>query len=57
MAFGQAWDMATFAPKAQLTAIENNWGVYYVDRIKKMLDGTVGVAPTPGGASRRASSR
>ena len=39
MAFGQAWNMSTFAPKAQLTAIENDWGVYYVDRIQKMLDG------------------
>ncbi len=26
MAFGQGWNMATFAPKAQLTAIENHWG-------------------------------
>ena len=40
MAFGQAWNMSTFAPKAHLTAIENHWGVYYVDRIRKMLDGT-----------------
>ena len=40
MAFGQAWDMSSFAPKAHLTAIENHWGVYYVDRIQKMLDGT-----------------
>ena len=39
MAFGQAWNMSTFAPNAQLTAIENHWGVYYVDRIRKMLDG------------------
>ena len=28
-----------FAPKAHLTAIENDWGVYYIDRIQKMLDG------------------
>ena len=39
MAFGQAWDMSSFAPNAHLTAIENNWGVYYIDRIQKMLDG------------------
>ena len=40
MAFGQAWNMSSFAPKAHLTAIENHWGVYYIDRIQKMLDGT-----------------
>jgi simple sugar transport system substrate-binding protein len=38
MAFGQSWDMSTFAPKAHLTAIENDWGVYYIDRIQKVLD-------------------
>ncbi len=40
MAFGQAWDMSNFAPKAHLTAIVNRWGPYYVDRIQKVLDGT-----------------
>jgi simple sugar transport system substrate-binding protein len=39
MAFGQAWNMSSFAPNAHLTAIENHWGVYYVDRIRKTLDG------------------
>ena len=39
-AFGQAWDMSSFAPGAHLTAIENDWGIYYIDRIQKMLDGT-----------------
>ena len=38
-AFGQAWDMSSFAPGAHLTAIQNDWGVYYIDRIQKMLDG------------------
>ena len=57
MAFGQAWNMSSFAPKAHLTAIENHWGVYYVDRIRKMLDGNWDVGATPGGASRRASCR
>jgi basic membrane protein A len=37
MAFGQAWDMSSFAPTAHLTAIANKWGVYYIDRIQKML--------------------
>lgn len=39
MAFGQAWDMSSFAPTAHLTAIANKWGVYYVDRIQKAIDG------------------
>ena len=39
MAFGQAWNMESFAPEAQLTAIENHWGVYYVERITEMLAG------------------
>jgi simple sugar transport system substrate-binding protein len=38
--FGQAHDMSSFAPKAQLTAIEDNWGPYYVERVKAVLDGT-----------------
>jgi simple sugar transport system substrate-binding protein len=38
--FGQDWDMTSVAPKAHLTAIMNNWGVYYVVRIKEMLAGT-----------------
>lgn len=38
MAFGQAWDMSSFAPNAHLTAIQNNWGVYYIDRIQKAMD-------------------
>ena len=40
MAFGQASDMIKFAPKAQLTAIEDNWAPYYVKRVKAVLDGT-----------------
>ncbi|MEM9147342.1 MAG: BMP family ABC transporter substrate-binding protein [Pseudomonadota bacterium] len=40
MAFGQAWDMTSFAPKAHLTAIKDNWGPYYVDRVQAMIDGT-----------------
>jgi simple sugar transport system substrate-binding protein len=40
MAFGQAWDMSSFAPKAHLTAIENHWGGYYIERIQAVIDGT-----------------
>ncbi|SDB14226.1 BMP family ABC transporter substrate-binding protein [Bauldia litoralis] len=38
--FGQAHDMYDFAPKAQYTAIVDNWGPYYVRRIQDVLDGT-----------------
>jgi basic membrane protein A and related proteins len=40
MAFGQGSDMSAFAPKAHLTAIVNNWGPYYVERVKAALDGS-----------------
>jgi basic membrane protein A and related proteins len=38
--FGQASDMIKFAPNAQLTALTDNWGPYYVSRVKAVLDGT-----------------
>ena len=37
--FGQDSDQVKFGPKAQLTAIVNNWTPYYVDRLKLALDG------------------
>jgi len=37
--FGQASDMIKFAPKAQLTAIIDNWNPYYVARTKAVMDG------------------
>jgi simple sugar transport system substrate-binding protein len=48
-AFGQAADMASFAPKAHLTAIINNWGPYYERRVKAMFDGTWASTNTWGG--------
>ena len=39
-AFGQASDMIQFAPKAQLTAIIDDWSPYYVARVKAVLDST-----------------
>ena len=39
-AFGQASDMAAFAPKSQLTAIVDDWGPYYVARVKAAMEGT-----------------
>ncbi len=48
-AFGQASDMRAFAPKAQLTAIINNWDNYYVSRVRAALDGSWVSADTWGG--------
>ena len=39
-AFGQASDMIKFGPKAQLTAIIDDWGPYYIARVKAAMDGT-----------------
>jgi basic membrane protein A len=39
-AFGQASDMKAFAPKAQLTAIVDNWKPYYIKRVKAVMDGS-----------------
>ncbi|MEX1036948.1 MAG: BMP family ABC transporter substrate-binding protein [Sneathiella sp.] len=39
-AVGQASDMTKFAPKAQLTAIIDDWDGYYIERTKAVLDGT-----------------
>ncbi|MBC7480188.1 MAG: BMP family ABC transporter substrate-binding protein [Pseudorhodobacter sp.] len=38
--FGQGADMSSFAPNAHLTAIEDIWGPYYVERTKAILDGS-----------------
>ena len=38
--FGQAFDQFKFAPKAQLTAIVDNWGAYYISRAQAVIDGT-----------------
>jgi basic membrane protein A and related proteins len=39
-AFGWDSDMARYGPNAQLTANTENWGVYYVDEIRKIMNGT-----------------
>lgn len=36
---GQASDMSQFAPKAQLTAIIDDWDEYYIARTRALLDG------------------
>ena len=48
-AFGQASDMAAFAPDALLTSIIDNWDDYYVDRTQAVLDGTWESMDTFGG--------
>jgi len=39
-AFGQASDMIKFGPETQLTSIIDNWGPYYTERVKAVMDGT-----------------
>src|ERR1700722_19366327 len=39
-AFGWDSDMAKYGPHAQLTANTENWGVYYIDEVNKVFDGT-----------------
>tara|TARA_R100000426_G_C4826022_1_gene112807 strand:+ start:3632 stop:4651 length:1020 start_codon:yes stop_codon:yes gene_type:complete len=49
LAFGQASDMYNFAPDSQMTAIIDQWGPYYVARVKAVLDGTWESSDTWGG--------
>ncbi|MDB5506314.1 MAG: family transporter substrate-binding protein [Devosia sp.] len=44
--FGQGADMSSFAPNAHLTAIEDIWGPYYIERVQAVLDGTWASADT-----------
>ena len=37
--FGQASDMKAFAPRAQLTAILDDWSDYYISRVQAVMDG------------------
>lgn len=52
-AFGQDSDMIKFGPKAQLTAIINNWTPYYVDRVKLALDGKWATGDVWGGLNSK----
>jgi basic membrane protein A len=47
--FGQASDMRGYAPKAQLTAIVDDWGPYYVARTKAAMEVTWTSGDTWGG--------
>ncbi len=46
---GQASDMTGFAPKAQLTAIIDDWDQYYIDRTKSVIAGDWAESDTWGG--------
>lgn len=39
-AIGQASNMSTFGPNAQLTAIVDDWNYYCISRVKAVMDGT-----------------
>lgn len=39
-AFGQASDMHSYAPTAQLTSIIDHWSDYYIARVKAVMDGS-----------------
>ena len=38
--FGQASDMAEYAPMPRVSSIIDDWGPYYVARTKAVMDGT-----------------
>jgi simple sugar transport system substrate-binding protein len=38
--FGQASDMADYAPYPRVSSIIDNWAPYYIDRVQAVLDGT-----------------
>lgn len=48
-AVGQSSDMSRFGPKSHLTAIVEEWGRYYTDRVNKVLAGTWKSEDTWGG--------
>jgi simple sugar transport system substrate-binding protein len=47
--FGQASDMTRFAPRAHLTSSVNNWGDYYAERARLLIEGNWRPADTWGG--------
>lgn len=48
-AFGQASDMASYGPNAQLTSIIDDWAPYYIERVGAVLDGSWSSTDTWGG--------
>ena len=52
LGFGQASDMSEFGPSPRISAIVNNWGPYYFERISALLDGTYAQSDTFKGMSQ-----
>ncbi|HWL58825.1 MAG TPA: BMP family ABC transporter substrate-binding protein [Paracoccus sp. (in: a-proteobacteria)] len=40
LGFGQASDMASFAPSPRISSIVDNWAPYYIKRVGQVLDGS-----------------
>lgn len=40
ISFGQASDMAQFAPRPRVASIIDNWAPYYIERVQAAMDGT-----------------
>ncbi|MCV6823648.1 MULTISPECIES: BMP family ABC transporter substrate-binding protein [Halocynthiibacter] len=49
IAFGQASDMAQFAPSPRVSSIIDNWAPYYIERTQAVMDGTWEQVDTWGG--------
>ena len=49
--FGQASDMAEFAPSPRVSSIIDNWAPYYIDRVRAVMDGTWSTVETWDGMS------
>ena len=47
--FGQASDMAAFAPSPRVSSIIDNWAPYYIERVQAVIDGTWTSTPPWGG--------
>lgn len=52
LGFGQASDMTEFGPSPRISAIVNNWGPYYFERISALLNGTYEQSDTWKGMSQ-----
>jgi simple sugar transport system substrate-binding protein len=48
-AFGQASDMIKFGETTQMTSIVDNWGPYYTERVKALMDGNYAQVDVWGG--------
>ena len=53
LGFGQASDMIRFAPKAQMTAIVDDWSQYYIARTKAVLENKWNADDTWGGLAAK----